>query len=193
MTLWWVSWEEWESGECYTTRCTRELVAADTAERAVKIVMDADEPNWIGDTHFDRPVATAFVMPCNEGIVRTANTGGDAHGEYPPPSGSVPLVKYDPTPLPDKPCKTAWLGVELESGAEVRVGLQTGGIGLVHDMRTTQPDTGERTRLVFCLTPEAAGALVALYVAHGIIDAPNASADLPAIASKVRRDVGGAA
>ena len=107
----------------------------------------------------------------------------EANGAYPPPSGSVPLVEYDPTPLPDKPGKTAWLGVELESGAEVRVGLQTdhphGGIGLVHDMRNTQPDTGERTRLVFCLTPEAAGALVALYVAHGIIDAPNEQTKAP--------------
>jgi len=86
---------------------------------------------------------------------------------------SVPLIKYEPIPLPVKAI-TRWIGLTLESGAEVRVGLQTGhphgGIGLVHDMRNTQPDTGGRTRLVFCITPEAAAALVALYVAHGIQD-----------------------
>jgi hypothetical protein len=109
--------------------------------------------------------------------------------------GTVPLVKYDPTPLPNKPGKTVWLGIELKSGAEVRVGLQTdhphGGIGLVHDMRNTQPHTGERTRLVFCLTPEAAGALFVLYIAHGIIDAVNAPREGSAVARTLDADVGG--
>lgn len=70
MGLWWVSWEEWESGECHSTRWTRALVAAGSAERAVQIVLDAGEPNWMGDAPFDRPEASVFVMPCGEGVVR---------------------------------------------------------------------------------------------------------------------------
>ena len=84
---------------------------------------------------------------------------------------STPLIAYDSTSLPGT-CKTDWLGVTLESGAEVRVGLQAdhpyGGIGLVHDIRNTQP-TGKRTQLRFALTPEAIIALVAMYNTHGIL------------------------
>jgi hypothetical protein len=72
MILWWVSWEEWESGECYSTRKERVLVNAATAQRAVQIVLEEELPLWVGDTHFDKPIAYPFVTPTSdkEGIVR---------------------------------------------------------------------------------------------------------------------------
>ena len=86
---------------------------------------------------------------------------------------SKPLVKYEATPLPGKKVTTRWLRVKLESGANVCVGLQAGhphggGMALAHEFCNTQPDTGERTRLCFSLSEEAASVLIALYTAHGI-------------------------
>ena len=102
------------------------------------------------------------------------------------------LVEYEPTPLPDGPTETYWLRITLESGAEVSVGKQPnhphGGIGLMHEMRNTQPDTGQRTRLRFSLTPEAALALVALYAAHGLISEPHAPAPDGRCPECIRRD-----
>jgi len=86
---------------------------------------------------------------------------------------SVPLVPYKAEPLPQKSEHTDWIKIDLPSGAEVFVGLAAGhphgGIGLEHDLRNTQPDTGERTQLKFCLSPEAAQALATLYAVHGIV------------------------
>ena len=67
--LWWVRWEEWESGECYTTRWTRKLVCANTEKRAIELVVEQGVPNWlVGEEHFDQPDAVPFIIPKEEGV-----------------------------------------------------------------------------------------------------------------------------
>ena len=69
MRFWWVTWEEWESGECNSTHWKRELVFADSGARAVDIIMENEIPEWYGDTCFDRPVAAELRVPDAECVV----------------------------------------------------------------------------------------------------------------------------
>lgn len=83
-----------------------------------------------------------------------------------------PLRPYNADPISPRLVATKWHRTRLNSGAEISVGKQHGhphggGDAFVCDLRHTQP-SGERTRLVFCITPEGAGALIALFRSHGI-------------------------
>lgn len=71
--LWWVVWEEWDD-EQYSTRTARELVAADSAERAVQIILDNEVMNWNCGDKFKRPLAFRFYLPSCEGIVTEDET-----------------------------------------------------------------------------------------------------------------------
>jgi len=69
MKLWWVHWEEYESGECYGTRYTRDLVCADTPQEALALLLRDGGPDMTDDS-CDPPIVTAFVMPTQKGIVK---------------------------------------------------------------------------------------------------------------------------
>jgi hypothetical protein len=80
-----------------------------------------------------------------------------------------PPVKVD-----DKPIPSQWLGIELDSGAEVLVGLQeehpqTPGRVLLHEMYKTN-ENGERELFRFCVSEEAAKAMAWMYMEHGLIN-----------------------
>lgn len=72
--LWWVVWEEWKDEECRSTCIARELVAADSAERAVQIVLDKSDMEWSCEDKFNRPLAFRFSLPSCEGIVTEDET-----------------------------------------------------------------------------------------------------------------------
>jgi len=69
MKFWWVHWEEYESGECYGTRHTRELVYADTAEEALALLLKEGGPDMTDDS-CDPPSVKEFVFPTQKGVVK---------------------------------------------------------------------------------------------------------------------------
>lgn len=81
-------------------------------------------------------------------------------------------VAYDPSVPADKPYKVGWMRARLTNGNDVFVGIAKehpqGGPAIVHEFHAQQED-GSRTRLAFSLSPEACSALMALYLAHGLI------------------------
>ena len=78
-------------------------------------------------------------------------------------------VPYEPNlgPLVLTRCKR----LTLSTGAEIMVGRQDDhpeGVIMLHHVTSGVQADGQRTKLVFALTPEACRALVTLYAAHGI-------------------------